>query len=155
MEHDRLWESEALYQQKVPNKYTAKFAQLYRGQSANIITDKASKELKIGRGTKQGDPLSPKLFNAVLEKAFTRAKEHWKSKGWGISIGNDMEERLTNLRFADDGLLIAESEQQLQAMIENLLDETSKVGLEIHMGKTKALTPEIKVGKRRRRKRNI
>jgi len=144
VEHDHLWE--ALYQHKVPNKYTAKLAQLYRGQTAKIITDKESKELKIGRGTKQGDPLSPKLFNAVLEKAFTRAKEHWKSQGWGISVASDMEERLTNLRFADDVLLIAESEQQLQAMIADLIDETGKVGLEIHIGKTKVLTSENQGG---------
>ena len=79
VEYDHLWE--ALNQQKVPNRYTGKLAQLYRGQTAKIITDRESKELNIGRGTKQGDPLSPKLFNAVLGKAFARAKENGEVKG--------------------------------------------------------------------------
>ena len=104
-----------------------KLAQLYRGQTAKIITDRESKEFDIGRRTKQGDPLSPKLFNAVLEQAFARAKGKWRSRGWGLRIEGSTEQRLSNLRFADDVLLIAESEHQLQEMIGDLVEETSKV----------------------------
>jgi len=45
VEHDHLWE--ALSQQKVPNRYTRRLAQLYRGQTAKIITDRESKEFDI------------------------------------------------------------------------------------------------------------
>ena len=50
-----------------------------------------------------------------------------------------MDERLTNLRFADDILLIATPRDQLKSMIEDLEKHTAEVGLEIHMGKTKVL----------------
>ena len=52
------------------------------------------------------------------------------------------EERLTNLRFADDLLIIAETEKQLATMVGELAEETERIGLEMHMGKTKVLTTE-------------
>jgi len=52
------------------------------------------------------------------------------------------EERIMNLRFADDVLLIATSREHLQSMLEDLVRFTEEVGLEMHMGKTKILTSE-------------
>ncbi|GBP25130.1 Retrovirus-related Pol polyprotein from type-1 retrotransposable element R2 [Eumeta japonica] len=48
---------------------------------------------------RQGDPLSPKLFNAVLEYAFRRL--NWKN--YGININGNP---LNHLRFTDDTLLL-------------------------------------------------
>ena len=124
--------------------YTRLLARLYTKQTANVVTDKVSKEFRIGRGTKQGDPISPELYNAVLEKTLRRAKESWGRKGWGLRMEGGMDERLTNLRFADDILLIATSRDQLKSMIEDLEKYTAEVGLEIHMGKTKVLTNEVR-----------
>eukprot|EP00973_Karenia_brevis_P093120 12415722-Karenia_brevis.AAC.1 len=47
---------------------------------------------------------------------------------------------LTNLRFADDVLLIAPSLHQLKHMLTDLKDAASQVGLELHPDKTKILT---------------
>ncbi len=48
----------------------------------------------IQRGVRQGDTLSPKLFNAGLEQVFRRL--NWENKG--IQING---ERLNHLRFAE------------------------------------------------------
>ena len=133
VEHHHLWES--LHQQNVPNVYTRLLARLYVNQTANIITDKVSKPFRIGRGTKQGDPISPKLFNAVLERAFGRAQERWRDENYGVRMTGGQAERITNLRFADDVLLIATSREHLQSMLEDLVRFTEEVGLEMHMGK--------------------
>ena len=69
------------------------------------------------RGVKQGDPLSPILFNAVLEKMFRTIKAKWVDSKTGIDFGH---RRLANLRFADDILLIAPSLQKLKDMIRDL-----------------------------------
>ena len=51
-------------------------------------------ELPHNRGVKKGDPLSPKLFTAVIENVFRKT---------GISEGINVDgENLTNVRFAND-----------------------------------------------------
>ncbi|XP_028178380.1 uncharacterized protein LOC114365882 [Ostrinia furnacalis] len=63
---------------------------------------------RLERGVRQGDTISPKLFNAALENIFKELD--WTSKG--IIIDG---ERLNNLRFADDIALISDS-------IEDMID---------------------------------
>lgn len=46
----------------------------------------------------------------------------------------------TNLRFADDILVIASSLETLKRMMEYVSEEAKKVGFQHHMGKTKIFT---------------
>ena len=76
------------------------------------------------RGTKQGDPISLPLFNAVLEMLMRKLKAKWSRKNWGIYVGSDEIDRyLQNLRFADDLLLLAPSLQGAQKMLKDLVKE--------------------------------
>ena len=56
-----------------------------------------------------------------------------------MTIGSNDADRLCNLRFADDVVLLATSEQDLVAMLEELAKATDEVGLELHMDKTKIM----------------
>ena len=65
-----------------------------------------STEFPIHRGVRQGDPLSPKLFTAVMEEVFKKAD---------ISEGVNVDgENLTNLRFAYDVALFNETTKQME-----------------------------------------
>ena len=91
-----------------------------------------STEFQIHRGVRQGDPLSPKLFTAVMEEVFKKAE---------ISEGVNVDgENLSNLRFADDVALLNETSKQMEKHMNNLNSESMKVGLKIHKGKTKYMT---------------
>ena len=46
---------------------------------------------------------------------------------------------LQNLRFADDILLVGRTLPQVQGMLQDLAREAAKVGLKLHMGKTKVV----------------
>ena len=71
----------------------------------------------------------------------------------GISIGG---RNVSNIRYADDTVLIADSEKKLQALMNKLKDECESKGLRINVDMTNTLTiakskekvkVKIKVGK--------
>ena len=85
--------------------------------------------------------MSALLFIAVMEQCFRSLKKRWKSTNrrrsgqyFGIVI-DDPENTLSNLRFADDILLFANSSPDLTKMIAHLRDESAKYGLRMHLGK--------------------
>ena len=65
--------------------------------------DRLSKEFAISQGVRQGDPISPVLFNAVLEKLMAEIEDKWRKECWGVKTY--LQHRLVDLRFADDLLL--------------------------------------------------
>ena len=132
--HRSLWA--ALLAQQVPEEYVTLLQKLYRDQSGTVKTDRTSRSFPIRRGTKQGDPLSPVLFNAVLEHAMAPIKAKWIAKGMGVEIGPDI---MTNLRFADDVLLLASSLKDLKEMLTDVSEAVRDCGLTLHSGKTKIL----------------
>ena len=61
---------------------------------------------------RQGDPISPKLFTAVIEEIFKKA---YLDKGINID-----GERLQNLRFADDVALVTRTTKEMEEHLNNL-----------------------------------
>jgi hypothetical protein len=97
----------------------------------------ASREFSILKGTKQGDPISSFIFNAVLEEVMRKVKAKWEAKKYGRQLGPGSNSLLMNLRFADDILLVARTLPQIKQMIADIQSECLKVGLELHPDKTK------------------
>ncbi len=91
-----------------------------------------SKPFEIRRGVRQGDTLSPNMFNSGLEQLFKRL--NWQDKGININ-----GEKLSNLRFADDIGLLSHSLIELQDMINELQKESEKIVLKANMEKTKII----------------
>ena len=65
----------------------------------------------------------------------------WHEKCMGIRLGDHQTDCLSNLRFADDVLLLFfTSLEQLKRMMSDFKKSTEKVGLKIHPDKTKSLS---------------
>ena len=71
----------------------------------------------------KGDTISPKLFTATLENN-------------GVKIDGGF---LSNLRFADDIFLCMETPQELQQMLQELSNESSRMCLKMNIAKTKVM----------------
>ena len=64
--------------QGIQNVYIRLLAILYEESQAKIRTERERKYFELGRGLKQGDPLSPKQFTCLLENQFRKLE--WKNK---------------------------------------------------------------------------
>ena len=83
---------------------------MYTNSSVTVHMHKESEKIRIKRGVKQGDTISPKLFTATLESIFRRL--NWENKS--VKIDGEF---LSNLRLADDIFLCTETPQKLQQML--------------------------------------
>ena len=87
----------------------------------------------IGRGVKQGDPLSPLLFNLVIDELASEVQ----SLGVGVRLSPTVKVSL--LAFADDLVLVGETKFGLQMLVRRTLDVLEEGGLEVNPAKCKTL----------------
>ena len=134
--HEAIWA--ALTDQGIDSTYVDLLKRIYDGQQAVVQTDQRSEAFPIEKGTKQGDPISPILFNAVVEDLIADIKDKWQKRKYGMNLAySSGGPYITNLRYADDILLTARSLPQVKQMLADLCLAAQKVGLKLHPEKTK------------------
>ena len=78
--------------------------------------------------------LSPCLFNLYAEYIMQNAGLDEAQAGIKITRRN-----INNLRYADDTTLLAESKEELKSLLMKVKEEGEKVGLKLHIQKTKII----------------
>ena len=93
----------------IPDHLTCLLRNLYAGQEATVRTGHGTTEwLQIGKGVCHGCILSPCLFNLYAEYIMQNARLDEAQAGIKIAGRN-----LSNLIYADDTTLMADSEEEL------------------------------------------
>ena len=127
--HNKL--IDVLRKYEIPSEEIRIISSIYWNQVAYVRTNKGmSKQISIKKGVRQGCILSPVLFNLYSEELINEAledEEGVKLNGIGI----------TNIRYADDTILIADSEDKLQTMLNKVVDACSNFGMELNVKKTR------------------
>ncbi|OUC49783.1 hypothetical protein D917_05073, partial [Trichinella nativa] len=114
--------------------------QMVTGSSTIIKGDGGalSNRIEINQGVRQGDPISPLLFNAVMDELVERTGEGFKLKGVEV----------TTLAFADDVTLISRSHRGMEKLLSITLDFLNERGLKLNINKCKGIrlvrTPKTK-----------
>ena len=108
---------------------------IYDKPTANfILNDEKLKAFSLTSGTRQGCPLSPLLFNIILEVLATAIREEKEING--IQIGKE-EVKLS--LFADEMILYIENHKDSIRKLLKLISEFSKVaGFKINTQKSLA-----------------
>ncbi|KAI5737947.1 hypothetical protein M8J77_001036 [Diaphorina citri] len=116
----------------VETSYLKLLNTIYQKATATIEINNEKASIKLQKGVRQGDSISPKLFIAVLEEVFKQI--NWNEKGININ-----GQRLNHLRFADDIVIISNCPNELNEMIEELEHASLKAGLKMNLHKTKVM----------------
>lgn len=128
--HSKLME--ILRQIQLDSKDIRLIENLYWGQTAEVRTGSIkTSSLEIQRGVRQGCVLSPLLFNLYSDKIFKEALEGTEH---GIKVNGVL---LNTIRYADDTLIICDSMEGLQHLIDKISSTGVDLGLNINTSKTK------------------
>ena len=105
---------------------------LYTGtESAVKYGGGASRFFPVDSGVRQGCNAAPSLFNTCMDWLLGRTVEYSRC---GADIGNV---RVTDLDFADDAVILADSLDVLRLALEALHEESEPLGLKVSWIKTK------------------
>jgi exonuclease III len=129
--HDGLWK--VLWGAGVRGKSWRIIRQLYSDTRACVLLNgQTTREVRMRQGVRQGCPLSPILFNYFINELAKELRE----SGAGLTIeGLD----LGALLYADDVILMAESQEKLQALVDVVDRFCRKWHMDINLGKSKIM----------------
>ena len=133
MDHNKLWE--ILKEMGIPDQLICLLRTLYAGQEATVRTGHGTTDwFQIGKGVRQDCILSPCLFNFYAECIMKNTGLEEAQAGIKIARRN-----INNLRYADNTILMAESEEELKSLLMKVKGESEKVGLKVNIQKAKIM----------------
>ena len=131
--HDGLWKK--LWDMGIRGKAWRIIKTLYANLEAGVrIGDSISRRFRLLQGVRQGCPLSPILFNCYINGLVLELQK----LGKGVRV-ETIQRNIDGLLYADDVILIADSPEDLQAMIDTVDDFNKKWQLTLNLGKSKVM----------------
>ena len=122
---------------RIPDHLTCFLQNLYAGQEVTVRTGHGTMDsVQIGKGVCQGCILSPWLFNLYAEYIMRNAGLDEAQAGLKIPGRN-----VNNLRYADDIILMAESEEELKSLLMKVKEESKKSDLKLNTQKLRSWPP--------------
>ena len=135
---DSLWK--ILLHYGVPNKLVNVVKMLYRDSSAQVLCDGTLTDVfQVRTGVKQGCVLSPFLFSLAIDWIMTNTI-NYNNRGiqWSLT------EKLEDLDFADDIVLLAHRYIDMQEKTNDMTNKARQIGLELNRSKTKHMRMNAK-----------
>nr|CDJ86538.1 RNA-directed DNA polymerase (reverse transcriptase) domain containing protein [Haemonchus contortus] len=118
----------ALVQSGVDPAYVHLLEQCLSNTSTFIQLFERKLKIPVGKGVRQGDTISPKLFTAALQYAMLNLD--WEER---------MAKKVNNFCFADDIVLISNSTAEMEKMVNELTTVSRRIDLEMNMFKTQLM----------------
>ena len=129
---ESMWKILEIY--GIPRKFISIIKSMYHGSESCVrVGQEHTDWFTVATGVRQGDVLSPLLFNILLD--FIMRKIDTMECGIEWAGGK----RLRDLDYADDICLLASDVEEMQRMVDAIVMEGSKIGLTINTTKTELI----------------
>ena len=129
MDHNKLWK--ILKEMGILDHLTCLLRKLYVGQEATVRTLYGTINwFKIEKGVWPGVTL---FIQSICWAHHEKCRAGWVTLR-GIEIGG---RNINNLRYEDDTILMAESEEELKSLLMRVKEESEKAGLGLNIKKKK------------------
>ena len=123
MDHNKLWKILKEMEMGIPHHLTCLLRNLYAGQEAIVRTEHGTTDwFQIGKGVHKGCILSSCFFNLYAEYIMRNTGLDEAQPGIKIAGRN-----ISNLRYADDTILMAENEVELKRLLMKVKEESEKL----------------------------
>ena len=133
VDHNKL--QKILKEMGIPDHLTCLLRNLYAGQEATVRIGHGTTDwFQIGKGAHQVCVLSPCFF--ILYAEYIMRNAWLEETQAGIKIAG---RNISNLRYANDTTLVAESGEELKILLMKVKEENEKVGLNLSIQKTNVM----------------
>jgi len=130
--HKKLWKG--MLSMRFAPHLVSLIKSLYEMQKSNVRAAGGKSDwFNVLKGVRQGCLLSPYLFNIMCKVLMRLALEGFEG---GFKIGGRL---VTNLRYADDIVLIASNEKELQEIVTRLHWAACEMSMKINVKKTEVM----------------
>ena len=107
---------------------------LYKDSEATVkVGEEMADWFEVQRGVRQGCPMSPWLFNINLDRVYKVALPLFRG---GVGLNNC---QIQVTMFADDTVLLAESEEELKGNVEKLHEAMRRHKLKVNRSKSNTI----------------
>lgn len=124
---------ETVVKKGLPVEFVEYLSTLYSKAATQLQFEGETRDTEIGQGTFQGDPLSPHLFNLVIDEALESMDNRF---GYRLDDGT----RAKCTAFADDVMILGSAKTGVQLNINTLASQLALVGLQINPEKCLSLS---------------
>ena len=94
------------------------------------------------KGVKQGCPLSPLLFGILMDRLHSRIQQDCPDIG--VKLLDDLGTLVSHIMYANDVVLVAQSEQDLQRLVDAMQVFCAEVGLAVNTSKSVVMVFEAR-----------
>jgi len=127
VDHNKLWK--ILNEMGISDHVTGFLRNLYAGQEVTVRAGHGTtKGFQIGKRVRQGCLLSPCLFNLYAEYIMRTA-----------GLDKFPGRIINNFRYANETILMADSEEELKSLLMKVKEESEKFDLNLNIQKTKIM----------------
>ena len=114
-----------------PKMYTSYIMHTYSDCSTQLkYKNGVSPSIPVNRGVKQGDPMSPALFNSIID---------YVTDNMPGSINLQGNSTISHMEFADDLVLFAKDDVMMQYQVDHVLFRLAQCGLNVNKSKCATL----------------